>query len=76
MKSQTEGKGIKELIDLAIDVIQTYGYENKFGYTDGGYSTQETCFSILKEFGVIKNRNIVRYSEIKKYYKVNHPTHH
>ena len=66
----------RELILLALDVVQQYGYRvnaKRPYYHDGGFSTQENCFDLLFRSGVIKNRNKVYASEANKYYKTIYP---
>jgi hypothetical protein len=64
----TVGKIRAELINLALAVVQQWGYEEKYHFYHGGLSTLEDAHQILHDAGVIKNFNVVRKSEIKKYY--------
>lgn len=58
----------QELIEFVLAAVQQYGYynEKKKAYHDGGLSTQEWAFSLLYEWGIIKNPEWVKVSEIKQ----------
>lgn len=50
---QTVNELEQELIDLALDVICSYGYEHDGVYSTGGHSTQEEAFDILMRYNVM-----------------------
>ena len=55
--AQTLKEKEEELLDFAKDVIGSYGYMPVEGiYIDGGFSTQEWAFSILKRHGLLDKK--------------------
>jgi len=67
---------IIEFIEFCFDVVQQYGYasctnryDREDSYWTGGMSTLESAFYTLHKHHAIKNINIVRFTEIKRFYK-------